>query len=159
MATRRDFIKTGGAGMAGLVAQPARAAVPPPAGGYPVLTVAPLKTLGKGAMVTFAYPDPRSPAILMRLTEPALGGVGPNREIVAYSTLCTHKGCPVIFKPDKKLLICPCHFSTFDPARAGMLVIGQASESLPQIDLRIENGLVQAVGMTGLVYGRTTNVS
>ena len=96
--------------------------------------------------------------MLLRLTAPAVGGVGPNQEIVAYSTLCTHKGCPVAFKPERKMLICPCHWSTFDPAKAGTLVIGQASQHLPQIELRVDNGLVQAVGVAGLIYGRHTNI-
>lgn len=159
MPTRRDFIKVSGGSALALVAS--QALPPAPAFAdprYPVITVAPLQGIGRGMTIPFAYPDSRSPAILIRLMEPAIGGVGPNREIVAYSTLCTHKGCPVLYKPEKKLLICPCHWSTFDPAKAGMLVIGQASQQLPQIELRIEKGLVQAVAVSGLVYGRHTNI-
>jgi arsenite oxidase small subunit len=158
MPTRREFIRLGGTGLAGAVAAhavPGEAAAPP---AYPVVRVAPLKDVARGAVVPFAYPDPRSPAVLLRLGEPALGGVGPNQEIVAYSTLCTHKGCPVRFRPDRKLMICPCHFSTFDPAKSGALVIGQASQRLPQIELRVEGGLVEAVGLSGLIYGRHTNI-
>ncbi len=123
-----------------------------------MVTIAPLKNIVVGAVIAFAYPDARSPAVLLRLTEPAVGGVGPNQEIVAYSALCTHKGCTVAFKPARKMLICPCHWSTFDPAKAGTLVIGQASQYLPQIELRIDNGSVQAVGVAGLIYGRHTNI-
>ena len=162
MSTRRDFLRLGSAGVAGFVAVPsstpassAHAAAPPR---YPVVAVAPLKDIGVGATIQFAYPDVRSPALLLRLAEPALGGVGPNREIVAYSMLCTHKGCTVAFKPERKMLICPCHWSTFDPAKAGTLVVGQASEHLPQIELRVDNGVVQAVRVAGLIYGRHTNV-
>jgi arsenite oxidase small subunit len=160
MPTRRDFLKLGSAGVAGFVAMPS----PPGAAGaadasrYPVTTVAPVKDIGPGAAIPFVYPDSRSPAILLRLAESAAGGVGPNREIVAYSTLCTHKGCPVAFRPERRMLICPCHWSTFDPAKAGALVIGQASQHLPQIELRVENGAVQAIGVAGLIYGRITNV-
>ena len=161
MPTRRDFLKLGSVGVAGLVAAPpaapgAASAAETPR--YPVLTIAPLKDIGAGATISFAYPDRPSPAMLLRLTAPAVGGVGPNQEIVAYSTLCTHKGCPVAFKPERKMLICPCHWSTFDPAKAGTLVIGQASQHLPQIELRVDNGLVQAVGVAGLIYGRHTNI-
>jgi arsenite oxidase small subunit len=160
MPTRRDVLKLGSAGVAGLVAP---SSTPVPAGAaetsrYPVMTIAPLKDIGAGSAISFAYPDPRSPAMLLRLAEPAAGGVGPNQEIVAYSTLCTHKGCTVAFRPERKMLICPCHWSTFDPAKAGTLVIGQASQHLPQIELRIEKGLVQAIGVVGLIYGRNTNV-
>ncbi len=145
MPTRRDFLKLGSVGVAGLVAAPpaapgaADAAETPR---YPLLTIAPLKDIGAGAAISFAYPDRHSPAMLLRLATPAVGGVGPNQEIVAYW----------------KMLICPCHWSTFDPAKAGTLVIGQASQHLPQIELRVDNGLVQAVGVAGLIYGRHTNI-
>ncbi|MGH7319633.1 MAG: arsenate reductase (azurin) small subunit [Candidatus Rokuibacteriota bacterium] len=159
MATRREFLKAGGAGLGALVAAQAPATViAGPASSYPVVTVAPFKSLARGAVIAFAYPDPQSPAVLIRLGGPALGGVGPGRDIVAYSTLCTHKGCPVGYRPERKLMICPCHWSTFDPAKAGALVIGQASQHLPQIELRIENEAVQAVGVSGLIYGRHTNI-
>ena len=159
MPSRRDFIKVGSGSALALLASPALSPGPPLADPrYPVITVAPLQKIGRGVTLPFAYPDSRSPALLIRLMEPALGGVGPDREIVAYSTLCTHKGCPVAYKAERKLMICPCHWSTFDPAKAGTLVIGQASQPLPQIELRIEKGLVQAVGVSGLVYGRHTNI-
>jgi len=160
MPTRREFMKIGSTGVAGLVASQSLTAAPQPGAEprYPVVAVAPLKDIGAGAIVAFAYPDAGSPAVLLRLREPAANGVGPSRDIVAYSTLCTHKGCPVAFKPERRMLICPCHWSTFDPAKAGTLVIGQASQHLPQIELRVTNGLVQAVGVAGLIYGRHTNV-
>ena len=161
MQSRREFIKIGSTSVAGLVAAqsltpaPAVEAAPPR---YPVVAVAPLKDIAAGASIVFAYPDAASPAVLLRLSEPAANGVGAHRDIVAYSTLCTHKGCPVSFKPERKLHICPCHWSTFDPAKAGTLVIGQASQHLPQIELRVTNGVVEAVGVSGLIYGRHTNV-
>jgi len=160
MPTRRDFIKLGSTGVAGVLAaqslaSKADAANPPR---YPLVTVSPLKDVGPGAAIAFAYPDAGSPAILLRLTEPATNGVGPGRDIVAFSTLCTHKGCPVTFKPERKMFICPCHWSTFDPAKAGALIIGQASQQLPQIELRVNNGVVEAVGVSGLIYGRHTNL-
>jgi arsenite oxidase small subunit len=72
--------------------------------------------------------------------------------------LCTHKGCPVSFRPERKLLICPCHWSSFDPAKEGEMVIGQGSQALPRILLRLEGDMVQAVGVDGLIYGREVNV-
>ena len=158
MPTRREFIKLGGLGAVGLAAPTAAPAAPGPAARYPVVSIAPIERIARGGMLPFTYPDDGAPAILLRLHEPALGGIGPNREVVAYSTLCTHKGCPVLYKPDRKLIICPCHWSTFDPAKGGVLVIGQASQNLPQIELRLERGIVQAVGVSGLIYGRHTNI-
>ena len=56
------------------------------------------------------------------------------------------------------MLICPCHWSTFDPAKGGALVIGQASQGLPRIQLQITGEKVEAVGIDGLIYGRHTNI-
>ena len=125
---------------------------------YPTVDVALLDSIKEDTPITFTYPDATSPAVLLRLREPAAGGIGPNGTIVAYSMLCTHKGCPVAYRPERRLLICPCHWSSFDPAKAGQIVIGQASESLPQIALRLNGKLVQAVGVSGLIYGRHTNI-
>jgi arsenite oxidase small subunit len=125
---------------------------------YPTVDVAPLDSIKEGLPVAFTYPDKSSPAVLLRLRQPATGGVGPNGSIVAYSTLCTHKGCPVAWRPERNLLICPCHWSSFDPSKAGQIVIGQASQSLPQIALRVAGPMVQAIGVTGLIYGRETNI-
>jgi arsenite oxidase small subunit len=161
MPTRRNFIKIGSTGVAGLVAAKSgvgQSEATPGTPRYPVANVAALKDIGVGAVIAFAYPDAASPAVLLRLGGPATNGVGPGRDIVAYSTLCTHKGCPVSFKPERKMLICPCHWSTFDPAKAGALIIGQASQQLPQVELRVTNGVVEAIGVTGLIYGRHTNL-
>lgn len=157
--TRRDFIKISSATtLAGGIA-PALAAGPAaPAPGYPVRDVAELAAIKVDAPVTFTYPDENSPAILVRLKQAVPGGVGPGRDIVAYSMLCTHKGCPVAYRPERKLLICPCHWSSFDPAKAGQMVIGQGSSPLPQIALKVAGGTVQAVGVDGLIYGRHTNI-
>ena len=124
----------------------------------PVRDVATASSLAVGEPVFFDYPDERSPAVLLRLGSAADGGVGPDGDIVAFSLLCTHKGCPVTFHPDRSMMICPCHWSTFDPAKGGTMVIGQASSSLPQIELRLQDAMVQAVGVSGLIYGRHTNL-
>ena len=162
--TRRDFIKIGSATASTTLASgllPAVAAPPAPAPGaeaYPVTNVADLASIKVDTPVAFTYPDESSPAVLVRLKQPAAGGVGPGNTIVAYSVLCTHKGCPVAYRPERKLLICPCHWSSFDPAKSGQMVIGQGSQALPQIALRVQGGTVQAVGIEGLIYGRHTNI-
>ena len=157
---RRDFIKTGAAGLAaatvaGVVVPSSQAAR---AADYPSVDIAPLDTLKPGAEVQFEYPDPNAPSVLLRLKEPVPDGIGPNKDIVAYSILCTHKGCPVNFLAERQMLVCPCHWSSFDPAKGGRLVIGQASQSLPAIKLEVADGMVRAVGMDGLIYGRHTNI-
>ena len=124
----------------------------------PTVAVTPLVGLEPGDEVPFDYPDEESPAVLLRLPGPADGGVGPDQSIVAYSTLCTHKGCPVAYYADHQMLICPCHWSSFDPAKGGRMIIGQASQGLPRITLRVEAGMIEAIGVEGLIYGRHTNI-
>ena len=158
--TRRRFIQTTGAAGVGAAAsgvlRPGTAAAE--TADYPVKPIVALDDLPPGTIVPFTYPDDRSPAILLRMSTKVVAGVGPDVSIVAFSSRCTHKGCPVSYKPEHRLLICPCHWSTFDPEKAGSLVIGQASQPLPRIELRIESGKVVATGVVGLIYGRHTNL-
>lgn len=169
--SRRDFLALSGSGLAGLAVapglpRPASAATTTPAGksaepaagGFPVVDIAPLASVGPGAGISFDYPDGNGPSVLLRLAGAAEGGIGPDNSIVAFSILCTHKGCPLDFVAERAMLICPCHWSSFDPGKGGRLVIGQASETLPRVRLRISDGMVQAVGMDGLIYGRHTNI-
>jgi arsenite oxidase small subunit len=161
---RRVFIKLGAgtlsAGVAYAIAPVAAhgADAKAPAQVVPTLNVSPLDAIKENSVIPFAYPDADSPAVLLRLKGPAQGGIGPGSSIVAFSSLCTHKGCPVSYRPEHKLLICPCHWSTFDPVKGGQMVIGQGSQALPQIELRVKDNVVQAVGITGLIYGRQTNI-
>ena len=160
---RRDFLWLGGTGVAGFIAGQALPPAPAQAAAgkervYPLVDIGPVSGLPVGAAVDFLYPDEDSPAVMIHLTETAKGGVGPDGAIVAFSTLCTHKGCPVNFHPEHKMLICPCHWSSFDAAKAGTIVIGQASHPLPQIELRVDGDRVLAYGVNGLIYGRHTNI-
>ena len=161
---RRDFLEIGGVGIASLITgqvllpSSAEGATQGKAKAYPLIDIGPLSGMEVGSAVEFSYPDHDSPAVMIYLSEMAKGGIGPGGAIVAYSTLCTHKGCPVAFHPERKMLICPCHWSTFDAAKAGGVVIGQASQALPQIKLRLKNGQIQAYGVDGLIYGRHTNI-
>jgi arsenite oxidase small subunit len=157
--TRREFIRIGTATTLATGMPAAIAASPSaPSRTMPVVDVAELAAIKPDTPFAFTYPDADSPAVLLRLRHAAAGGIGPDNTIVAFSTLCTHKGCPVAYRPERKLLICPCHWSSFDPAKAGQMVIGQGSQALPQIALRVQGSKVQAVGIEGLIYGRHTNI-
>lgn len=158
--TRREFVMIGvsgslAAGIAPAFAASSAAEKPPE---YPVANVAQLEAVKVDSPVAFTYPDENSPAVLVRLRDAATGGIGPGNTIVAYSILCTHKGCPVSYRPERRMMICPCHWSSFDPAKAGQMVIGQGSQALPQIALRLQGGTIQATGIEGLIYGRHTNI-
>jgi quinol---cytochrome c reductase iron-sulfur subunit len=75
--------------------------------------------------------------------------------IVAYSSICTHAGCAVsmyrvpTFPPTepRPALVCPCHYSTFDPARGGSVLYGPAGRPLPMLPLRVDGrGYLRADG-------------
>ncbi|MDL5034678.1 arsenate reductase (azurin) small subunit [Pelomonas sp. APW6] len=164
---RRVFLKSSGAagavaGLAGTFAAPGEAAaatpVHCPAGDAtpPALSLGRLGTLRVGEPRSFHYPDARSPCLLIRMGMPTEGGVGPNQDVVAFSQLCTHMGCPVSYESGLRLLQCPCHYTTFDPERGGAMVCGQASTDLPRIDLRHDSktDIITATGVNGRIFGR-----
>jgi ubiquinol-cytochrome c reductase iron-sulfur subunit len=75
--------------------------------------------------------------------------------IVAYSDICTHAGCAVkmyrapLFPPNdpKPALVCPCHYSTFDPATGGDVLFGPAGRKLPMLPLSVDRrGFLRAKG-------------
>jgi ubiquinol-cytochrome c reductase iron-sulfur subunit len=75
--------------------------------------------------------------------------------IVAYSKICTHAGCAIamyrapLFQPGepRPALVCPCHYSTFDPARGGEVLFGPAGRPLPMLPLQIDaHGYLRARG-------------
>lgn len=109
----------------------------------------------------FSYPDERSPCFAVALKHPAEHGVGPDQNIVAYSALCPHKGCPIdgVVKPETAMAgPCPCHFSCFDLSQAGLQIQGQSTEDLAQVILDVKEGELFAVGVRGLIYGRLSNL-
>jgi len=127
---------------------------------YPQNELAKAADLEVGETLAFNYPDEDSPCVLLKTGEQVPAGVGPDNDIVGYSTLCTHKGCPVGYNKEARLFVCGCHFSSFDPDRGGQMVCGQATVNLPQIVLSYdkESDALTARGVKGLIYGRVSNV-
>jgi ubiquinol-cytochrome c reductase iron-sulfur subunit len=70
------------------------------------------------------------------------------QDVVAYSKLCTHTGCPVgLYQAEQALLLCPCHQSTFDVLDGARPVFGPAARSLPQLPLDVDDdGYLVATG-------------
>ncbi|MEU6216001.1 Rieske (2Fe-2S) protein [Streptomyces sp. NPDC047022] len=60
----------------------------------------------------------------------------------AYSTICTHAGCP-INKLAGTTLVCPCHGSRFD-AVTGKVVQAPATEPLHELSVEVKNGGIVA---------------
>jgi ubiquinol-cytochrome c reductase iron-sulfur subunit len=101
-----------------------------------------------------------SPVVVVRL-DPSVIRLPRGREswaplgILAYSKICTHAGCAVALyrKPTFATvdpipaLVCPCHYSTFNPATGASVVFGPAGRPLPQLPLLVdESGYLRAAG-------------
>jgi ubiquinol-cytochrome c reductase iron-sulfur subunit len=60
--------------------------------------------------------------------------------IVAYSKICTHVGCPVaLYEQTTHHILCPCHQSTFDAAHGANVIFGPAARPLPQLPLMLDS--------------------
>jgi arsenite oxidase small subunit len=156
--SRRDFLLAGavvvaGAGLAigsgKAFAQLVRAA-------HPRRLVARASALAPGASLGFDYPRRGLENLLLRLTRPAAGGVGPLADIVAFSARCTHLGKSLATSFDASTSLlgpCPGHLTLFDPTRHGIVLSGSATASLPQVVLELAGDEIYAIGMQGLVFG------
>lgn len=127
---------------------------------YPSQSIAKLKALVVNQPLSFFYPDNDSPCVLIKMGKSVMGGVGPDQDVVAFSILCTHMGCPVSYDQAEESFKCLCHYSMFDPDKGGQMINGQATESLPQIMLTYNHidDSIEAVAIDGLIYGRQANI-
>ena len=103
------------------------------------------------------------PAILVRVSKPQLGGLSlKDTHFIALSRICTHQSCTCDFitKPEiasmaykyrplegTPILGCACHFSAFDPEKAGESVSGPALKPLPRLQIELRDQDVFAVGI------------
>jgi len=157
--SRRAFLLTGGVTVAWVslgvlpgLAEAAQAL----RSDYPESKIGRLSALKPGVPLEFKYPYADVRNILVKLGVEAGGGIGPEKDIVAFNQQCTHMGGPLdgTYKPQHQVLgPCPLHLTTFDLTRHGMVVSGHATESLPQIVLEIRGDDIYATGVMGLVYG------
>lgn len=108
--------------------------------------------------VITVYPEGQTdagdgPTLLIHL-RPGTNRPKPGREqyaagdLVAYSKLCSHMGCPVgLYQAQSGLLLCPCHQSTFVVAEGCKPIFGPATRSLPQLPIGLDaEGFLVAEG-------------
>ncbi len=129
---------------------------------YPRKRVTSLSALRAGRPVSFTYPHEHAQcaSFAVKLGTPAGGGVGPDDDIVAFNSLCTHQGGPVsgLYVPEHHVAgPCPLHLTTFDLTRHGLVVSGHATQSLPQVVLELDDRDVIATGVLGLMFGFSNN--
>lgn len=99
------------------------------------VAVARVGELAENESKVFNYPDNYSQGILINL---------PGRGLVAYSDVCTHLSCAVLWQPKENHLYCPCHDGLFDVTN-GEVLAGPPTRPLPLIQLETHNGVVYAV--------------
>jgi len=96
--------------------------------------VAKVGELAENQWKVFDFPDQYAQGILINL---------PKKGLVAYSDVCTHLSCAVVYQGNGKLH-CPCHDGFFD-ASTGNVLAGPPTRPLPLIQLAIHNGTIYAV--------------
>lgn len=90
-----------------------------------------------GESYVFEVPGTREPAILVRLGQ---------EEYAAFGQKCTHLQCPVIWKADEGVLLCPCHKGAFN-GTTGAVLYGPPERPLPKLRLDVRTDGVYFVGM------------
>jgi arsenite oxidase small subunit len=161
---RRWFLSGAGAAAAGaaaatVAAQRAEAKAPLARVAYPSNRLANVGDLKPNIPFQVAYPDADALGVLLKLGTKVSGGVGPDGDIVGFTTICPHKGFPLAFNGKDKTLNCPGHYSRFDCENGGQQIWGQGTQNLPQYVLRVDNtGNIFAEGVDELIYGRLSNV-
>jgi arsenite oxidase small subunit len=171
MMTRRQFLMVSGttavaASTISITLHPGEAQAQARVLSYERQFITKLSALKENTPLDFKYPDEglNAECFVVKMDgAKAGGGIGEQRDVVAFSYLCTHQGGPMNGKyqavgEHRVLGQCPLHLSTYDLTRHGIIVSGQAYQSIPQVLLELDGDDVYAVGIMGLLYGRHSNL-
>ena len=138
--------------------------IQPSTPGFPVVMVANVSDLEVNEVIYFNYPlqTTDQASILMKLGTKAVGGVGPDGDIVAFSQICQHLGCSIgyveaggspacdsSYTASGPQGYCCCHGSVYDLTNGAKVIGGPAPRQLPQVILKVDSsGNIYATGMT-----------
>lgn len=100
-----------------------------------VVAIAQIGEVSVNGSKAFTYPDQYAQGILVNL---------PGKGLVAYSDVCTHLSCAVLYQPENQQFHCPCHEGYFD-AYTGNVLAGPPTRPLPIIQLEVRANTVYAV--------------
>src|ERR1017187_8323398 len=87
----------------------------------------------------FRYPTAKDPCIAVRTTE---------GKLVAYSQVCTHLSCAVVYDKADQSLFCPCHNGRFN-LEQGTPIAGPPTRPLPRIKLEESGGRIYSLDWAG----------
>jgi len=138
--TRREltkFLTLGSGLLAAANAALAIAGLRPEARRFSSVRIAGAAEVPPGGSLLFRYPTDADPCILVRER---------NGVLAAYSQVCTHLSCAVIYRPEEDTLFCPCHHGYFAPDD-GRPTAGPPTRRLPRILLEQRGDDLYAVGV------------
>ncbi len=143
-----------------------------PIASFPRVKIANVSSLQVNVPVTFNYPLDNEPNLLVKLGQPASGGVGQSSDIVAFSQICQHlgcvyaylapgsspQGCNPSYKANGPEGYCCCHGSIYDFLQGAKVIGGPSPRPQPQVTLEVDaNGDIYAVGMKPpSIFGHNT---
>ncbi len=130
--TRKDFIRLGTAAGVSVAGVWGSGACSNSASEAQV--IARVSELPLGSAIEFRDDRSGERALLIRLE---------SGRFVAYSVVCTHQSCVVLYRDGE--LVCPCHGSVFDPAHGAAVVRGPAREPLQEVEVDTEGDKVVRV--------------
>lgn len=81
--------------------------------------------LERTGSILFRYPTDQDPCIAVRT---------PEGRLVAYSQVCTHLSCAVIYDKGNNSLVCPCHKGVFN-IDEGRPTAGPPTRPLPKVTI------------------------
>lgn len=138
LVTRRDTLRFLVAGSGALAVASAALAITGAIRASATRHVVPIARVGElpeNGYKVFSYPDAFADGILVNL---------PGKGLVAYSDVCTHLSCAVLYQSEERRFHCPCHEGLFD-AYTGDVLGGPPVRPLPTIRLRVSGDTIYAV--------------
>lgn len=103
-------------------------------GSKKIQLLGPSSDLKANGSMLFRYPTARDPCIAVRTSD---------GKLVAYSQVCTHLSCAVIYDKSENDFFCPCHNGRFSLDQ-GTPISGPPTRPLPRVILEERNGQIYA---------------
>lgn len=104
---------------------------------YPEQIIGSASALDQQRSFLFRYPTDKDPCIAVRT---------PEGKLVAYSQVCTHLSCAVIYDQSDNQLFCPCHHGSFNILQ-GEPIGGPPTRRLPRILIEQRGDQLFATGV------------